>query len=90
MPQAKNISTADSATPKKKKKRRVRVRTKSCAKCHTPCNTITRCMLTPGGPCAYICDICWPTYCADNPGYSYQGTWQQGRIIDPPGSNTRE
>ena len=49
MPQTQNKSTAGSATPKKKKKRRPRVRTKSCAKCHTPCTTITRCTLRPGG-----------------------------------------
>ena len=66
----------------KRRPRRHRVRTKNCAKCFTPCTTITRCIIGPGQGSTYLCDICWPTYCEHNPNYRYEGTWQNGRIID--------
>ncbi|MEM1354160.1 MAG: hypothetical protein AAGH88_04670 [Planctomycetota bacterium] len=68
--------------PAKRKPRRSRVRTRNCSKCFTPCTTLTRYKLGPSGASQYICDICWPTYCADNKDYIYLGTWQNGRIID--------
>jgi len=72
------------ASNDKRRPRRNRVRTKNCAKCFTPCTTINRCIISPGKGSTYLCDICWPTYCEHNPDYRYEGTWQNGRIIDSP------
>lgn len=31
----------------------------------------------------FVCDICWPTCCVDNPHYEFGGTWVSGRIVKP-------
>lgn len=75
-------SSATKPAAAQKRKPRHRVRTKTCAKCFTPCTTITRCRIQANRGSTYICDICWPTYCVDNPSYVYEGTWQSGRIVE--------
>lgn len=84
---ANQAGAAPAAAAAAKKKKR-RLRTKQCAKCMTPCLLLTRCRIKPGQGHILICDICWWTWCDDNPHYEYGGTWYNGRVLDPsvPGS----
>ncbi|MEM1447393.1 MAG: hypothetical protein AAGF84_15145, partial [Planctomycetota bacterium] len=66
------------AKPKAKKRRKPR--TKQCVNCYTPCTTIHRVRLDYRKQWVFICDICWPTRCVDNPHYEFGGTWVSGRI----------
>jgi hypothetical protein len=67
--------------PKPKKRRKLR--TKQCVNCFTPCTTIHRVRLDHRRQWHFICDICWPSRCIDNPHYEFGGTWVTGRIIKP-------
>ncbi len=67
--------------PKARKKRKPR--TKQCVHCYTPCTIIHKVKLDHRKQTAFICDICWPTRCVDNPHYEYQGLWNSGRLMRP-------
>ncbi|MEM7625504.1 MAG: hypothetical protein AAF333_07745 [Planctomycetota bacterium] len=69
--------------PQTKKKKRRKPRTKQCVNCFTPCTTIHRVRLDYRKQWVFICDICWPTRCVDNPHYEFGGTWVSGRIVKP-------
>ncbi len=51
--------------------------------CYTPCTTIHRVRIDHRRQWVFICDICWPTRCVDNPHYEFGGTWVTGRIVKP-------
>ncbi|MEM1107421.1 MAG: hypothetical protein AAGH99_01890 [Planctomycetota bacterium] len=71
----------ESKGPKKKKRRKPR--TKQCVHCYMPCTTIHRVRLDHRKQWVFICDLCWPTRCVDNPHYEFGGTWVTGRIVKP-------
>ena len=64
-----------------RKKRKVR--TKQCVHCMTPCVSIHRVQVDHRRRWVFICDICWPTRCVDNPHYAYGGLWVAGRVMKP-------
>ena len=68
---------------KPKQKKRRKPRTKQCVHCYTPCTTIHRVKLDYRKQWAFICDVCWPTRCIDNPHYEYGGLWVTGRVMKP-------
>ena len=87
---------ADSSNPqngrggqKPKPKKRRKPRTKQCVHCYTPCTTIHRVKLDYRRQWAFICDICWPTRCIDNPHYEYGGLWVTGRVMKPESGDER-
>jgi len=71
------------AAGKPKTKKRRKPRTKQCVNCYTPCTTIHRVRIDYRKQWVFICDICWPTRCVDNPHYEFGGTWVSGRIVKP-------
>ena len=81
-PQKRPGAPAPQAKQGKPKKRR-KPRTKQCVHCYTPCTTIHRVRLDYRKQWVFICDICWPTRCIDNPHYEFGGTWVSGRIVKP-------
>ncbi len=64
-------------------KKRRKPRTKQCVHCYTPCTTIHRVRIDYRKQWVFVCDICWPTRCVDNPHYEFGGTWVSGRIVVP-------
>ena len=60
-----------------------KVRTKNCVHCYTPNAVLHKVRLSQKSQWSYICDICWPTRCLDNPSYVYGGTWTTGRLHIP-------
>lgn len=71
------------AASKPKAKKRRKPRTKQCVHCYTPCTTIHRVRIDYRKQWVFVCDICWPTRCIDNPHYEFGGTWVSGRIVKP-------
>ena len=76
-----NDDGEDDSGPRGKKRRKPR--TKQCVNCLTPCTTIHRVQLDYRKQWVFICDICWPSRCIENPHYSYGGLWVSGRIVKP-------
>ncbi len=77
--------TGGEAKPKARKKRKPR--TKQCVSCFTPCSVVHKVRLDHRKQWVFICDICWPSRCIDNPHYEFQATWSSGRITRPGQSN---
>ena len=82
-PNAGGGSGGNAGGPPAKKKKRRKPRTKQCVNCFTPCTTIHRVRLDYRKQWVFICDICWPSRCIDNPHYEFGGTWVSGRIVKP-------
>ena len=74
---------AGGAGPDTGGRKRRKVRTKQCVHCMTPCTTIHRVQIDHRRRWVFICDVCWPTRCVDNPHYAYGGLWVAGRVMKP-------
>ncbi|MEM8783258.1 MAG: hypothetical protein AAGE65_10455, partial [Planctomycetota bacterium] len=85
-PGGPNAKNADAPKPRKKRK----PRTKQCVNCFMPCTTIHKVRLDHRKQWSFICDICWPTRCLDNPHYEYEALWVSGRLLHPGRHDDRD
>lgn len=80
---SKSNNNNNNADQDRNARKRRKPRTKQCVHCFTPCTTIHRVRLDFRKQWVFICDICWPSRCIDNPHYEYGGMWVSGRIVKP-------